>query len=108
VIILFANNELCRLCLTERLAKRKLGSKNAKKLKTRLADLQAVTRVTALVAGNPHPLKGNRNGQFALRLDGAWRLVFEPTNDLAKGDDDTVDWAKVTEVKIVEIEDYHD
>lgn len=108
MIILFADDDLRQLCSTERLARRRLGAPNAKKLKARLADLQAVANVMKLVAGRPHPLKGDRAGQFALDLDGGCRLVFEPANETATGADGVIDWSKVTEVRVVEIGDYHD
>lgn len=50
------------------------------KLRTRLADLIAAESVQDLVYGKPHPLKGKRLGQFAVSLEGAQRLVFEPSN----------------------------
>lgn len=108
MIIFFADDDLRQLCLTERLAKRRLGALNAKKLRTRLADLQAAANVMQLVAGRPHPLVGDRAGQFALDLDGGCRLVFEPANESAKGADGVIDWSRVTEVRVVEIGDYHD
>jgi proteic killer suppression protein len=62
-----------------------------------------------LVAGKPHPLKGDRLGQFAVSLDGGWRLVFVPANDpIPRHDDESVDWSQVTIVSIEQIVDYHD
>ena len=71
-----------------------------------------------LVAGRPHPLKGDseallrsadRAGQFAVDLEGAKRLVFEPANDpIPCNEDGSIDWSKVTHVCIVFIGDYHD
>ena len=107
-IITFADDDLRQLCSTERLAKRRIGSKNTKKLKARLADLQVAANVSQLVAGRPHPLKGDRAGQFALDLDGGCRLVFAPANDTATAAGGVIDWSKVTEVKVLEIGDYHD
>jgi len=31
-----------------------------------------------------HPLKGNRAGQYAVKLDGAWRLIFSIEGDVLK------------------------
>jgi proteic killer suppression protein len=109
VVIIFLNEGLQLLCAAKREATRKLGKKNAKKLRTRLADLMAASRVTDLVAGHPHPLKGDRAGQFAVSLDGGFRLVFEPAaNPAPLRDDGAVAWNAVTEVRIVFIGDYHD
>lgn len=61
--ITFDDSKLRNLCEQEKLAQRKLGANCAKKLTTRLADLAGVSCVTELVAGNPHPLKGDRAGE---------------------------------------------
>jgi proteic killer suppression protein len=29
-----------------------------------------------------HPLKGNRAGQYAVKLDGTWRLIFSIEGDV--------------------------
>jgi proteic killer suppression protein len=69
--ILFQTEALRKLCSSEHEAV------SAKKLRTRLADLRAVARVSELLAGRPHQLKGDRSGQIALDLHGSARLVFE-------------------------------
>jgi hypothetical protein len=38
--------------------------------------------------GRPHPLNGNREGQFAIDLAGAVRLVFEALDPIPKTSDD--------------------
>ena len=75
----------------------------------RLQALEAAARVTDLVAGNPHPLKGDRYGEFALDLAGGWRLTFVPAhNPCPASPDGGIDWAQVTIVTIEYIGDYHD
>jgi len=105
----FDNTELEQLCSTARLQTKRLGQKGAKKLQRRLADLMAVANVRALFAGRPHPLKGDRAGQFAVDLDGAARLVFEPAAEPPPvNEDGSIVWQHVTSVRIVYIGDYHD
>ncbi len=71
--------------------------------------LSVASCVAELVAGRPHPLKGDRAGEFALDLEGAKRLVFQPDNDpIPLLEDGSIDWSKVTAVCIVFIGDYHD
>lgn len=107
--ITFGDRKLQKLCEQQDLAERKLGAKCAKKLRTRLADLVAASCVTELVAGRPHPLKGDRAGEFAVDLEGAKRLVFKPDNDpIPFTEDGSIDWSKVTATCIVFIGDYHD
>lgn len=97
------------LCEKKAAAAKKLGDIGARKLQSRLADLMAASRVSDLVAGNPHPLKGDRLGQFALDLAGGWRLVFAPGNNpVPRRDDASIDWSAVTIVCIEFIGDYHD
>lgn len=105
----FKNKLLRELCEKRAIAARKLGDACARKLHGRLADLEAAANVTELRAGNPHPLLGDRRGQFALDLSGGWRLVFAPANDpLPRREDASIDWSRVTIVSIEYIGDYHD
>lgn len=107
--ILFHDKKLRELCEKQRKAERKLGPECARKLRARLSDLGAANQVTDLVAGNPHPLKGDRYGQFALNLTGGWRLVFSPGNDpCPQNPEGGIDWNQVTIVCIEYIGDYHD
>ncbi len=107
--IRYKDKKLRDLCEKKAVAEKKLGAACAGKLRSRLADLEAASRVSDLVAGHPHPLKGDRAGQFALSLAGGWRLVFSPGHDpsptLADG---AIDWSQVSIVCIDYIGDYHD
>lgn len=105
----FKDKKIRELCEKRAVAEKKLGAACARKLQTRLDDLDAATRVTDLVAGNPHPLKGDRHGQFAVDLAGGWRLVFAPRHDpCPTKDDQSIDWSRVTIISIEYIGDYHD
>ena len=107
--ITFRDRKLRRLCEDHRFAQKKLGADCARKLRTRLADLEAASRVSELVAGKPHPLTHDRAGQFALELSGGWRLVFSPDHDPCPTTaDGGIDWSWVTIVCIEFIGDYHD
>lgn len=105
----FAKPELRDICENFRAATKTLGAESARKLRSRLADIDAAESVSELVAGKPHPLKGTRAGQLSISLAGGMRLVIEPANDpIPKKNDGSVDWAQVTKVRVIEIEDYHD
>lgn len=109
MVILFADEKLRSLCQEEKRAVQHLGMPGFKKLRGRLSDLNAARCVGELVAGSPHPLKGDLRHQFALDLDGGRRLVFEAADDpIPKTSDGAIDWPKVTKVRIVFIGDYHD
>ena len=107
--ILYASKDLKALCVDDRKAKRALGGTGCRKLRARLADLDAASRVTELIAGRPHELRGDRAGQVALDLDRGRRLVFEPAvSPIPRKEDGGIAWAEVTAVRIVWIGDYHD
>lgn len=105
----FRDESLRKLCEQKRLMVRKLGDASARKLRARLEDLHSVSNVSELVVGRPHPMKGDRSGQFALELHGGYRLVFEPTRQPPPaGSGGGIDWNAVDEVTIVHVGDYHD
>ncbi|MEQ9368683.1 MAG: hypothetical protein RIG63_06560 [Coleofasciculus chthonoplastes F3-SA18-01] len=105
----FKDKTLKALCEQEELAQRKLGKQMARKLKARLGELMAASSVTELCAGHPHPLKGDRAGQYALDLVQPKRLVFEPDhNPVPRKEDGGIDCSRVTRVRIIWIGDYHD
>lgn len=105
----FKDEKLRKLCEDGTLARRRIGDVCARKLHSRLADLAAAGVVAELVAGRPHPLKHNRAGQFAVDLAGGVRLVFAPaTEPVPQTRDSSIDWLKVTAVRIEFIGDYHD
>ncbi len=55
-----------------------------------------------------HELRENRKGQFAVDITKNYRLVFVPNNDpLPQNKDGGLDLKKITDVKILGVEDYH-
>ena len=107
--ITFGSRKYQEISEQQKLAQKEFGKVGARKLRSRLADLAAAKSVRDLVAGRPHPLKGDRAGQFALDLEGAKRLVFRPVNDpIPYREDKSIDWSKVTSICVVFIGDYHD
>lgn len=107
--ILFRNKRLERLCLDKKAANRELGANAAKGLMSRFADLEAATTVSDLVAGKPHPLKGNRSDQFSVTVYGGVSLTFSSVDDpIPKNEDGSIDWHSVTSIRIEFIGDYHD
>ncbi len=105
----YKDKKLREICEKKAAAEKKLGAASARKLQVRLLALEAATRVTDLVAGNPHPLKGDRLGQFALDLAGGRRLVFAPAHDpCPTRPDGSIEWSEITIISIEFIGDYHD
>lgn len=51
-----------------------------RKIYERIEDLQMVSSIEALLMGRIgrcHPLKGNREGEYAMDLIGGYRLIFQ-------------------------------
>ena len=107
--ITYFDNELEKICNDFRYSQKVLGSDGVHKLKQRLADILAAESVTDLIAGHPHPLKGNLYGSFAVSLDRGNRLVFKPNHEeVPYNQDKAIDWSKVTKIKITYIGNYHE
>lgn len=101
--------EIRSLCMESRKATRILGADSAKKLRNRLADLEAARNVAELLAGRPHPYRGQMEKRFSLDLAGGKRLLFVPTKDPPPTKADrSIDWTAVAAVTIVFLGDNHD
>jgi proteic killer suppression protein len=109
--ILFASPELEELCNDERLVKRAHGDGVAKKLRSRLDDLRAAPNVAICTAlpGKFHALTRDRKGQYAVWLDKAKRLAFEPVAEpLPVLPDGSIDLGRIATIRVVFIGNYHD
>ena len=105
----YKTTKLKKLCLIAKEADKKLGPLSGKKLRSRLADIEAASNVSDLNAGRPHPYKGDKTGQFSLDLHGGYRLIFEPMEELPPlTDDGSIDWSKVKSIFVVVIGDPHE
>jgi toxin HigB-1 len=112
VEITFADNRIRKLCSGQNTGIRKLGSQCARKLRARLADLQAAANLEDLRgvpgAGRLHELSGDRRGFLAIDLSHPYRLLLRPTEDPPPfKKDGGLDWSQVTAVTITSIVDYH-
>jgi proteic killer suppression protein len=76
---------------------------------TRLADLRAAATLAEFrrLPGRCHELDGDRRGQLALELEGGKRLIFSPTGSDVQRANGGLDWDLVTEVRVIEVIDYH-
>lgn len=109
--ILFASKDLERLCHEDKVATRTIGADSARKLRSRLDDLNAAATLSyaSKLPGRFHALTGDRKGQFAFHLQGGCRLVIEPVGDpMPRRVDDSPDLERVTIVRVVFVGDYHD
>ena len=109
--ISFKTKKLEKECSTQKEAVRAYGSELAGVLMRRLTQIDAADCLADLPPTKPvrrHPLKGNRSGQFAVDLKYPFRLVFEPDHiPVPRLGDGAVNLAMVTEIRILEVVNYH-
>ena len=104
----FAEKSLRQLCENESRATRDLGATVAGQLKRRLSDMRAANRVSDLVAGRPRAIAGEGEQRFAVELSDGFRIVFCANhNALPMLKSGSVNWSKVSRVKILGIERDH-
>lgn len=107
----FASNKVRKRCSTKKEAVKAWGKLQARKVLQRLEEIRAADTLEvlqSLPAARCHPLKGDRQGQYALDLIHPHRLVFELAGDpAAYTDGKIVDPKKVKSVKILGVIDYH-
>lgn len=83
----------------------------AKLIRRRLDDLRAAPNLDAMrnLPGRCHELKGDRESEISLDLDGSYRLILYPAhNPIPLKPDRGLDWKKVTAVLVREVVDTHE
>lgn len=93
----------------QRRLRRTYGDACVKKLRNRMSSIWAAPTLEHLgrMPGGLHPLSGNRHGQFAMDLDGGWRLILRPREPVPLRPDGGVDRTLVAAVVIVEISQHY-
>jgi plasmid maintenance system killer protein len=109
--ITFASEKLRNYLHDDRQLKKDYGEVGYKRIRQRLDELYAAETLAAigmLRRGRCHELKGDRAGQLALDLHKGYRLIIEPADEpRPEKPDGGLDWANVTAVRVLEVEDYH-
>jgi hypothetical protein len=100
----FENKDLRKLCEDEQAAIEKYGMEISMKLQGRIADITAATTVNDLLAGNPALLDKESNN-YKVDLSINHLLVFCSANTkVPQQSDGSINWEKVTRIKILEIQ----
>ena len=89
---------------------RSFGNNIGRKILLRITQFEAADCLDDLrnLVGRHEELTGNRKDQLSCRLTANWRLIYRPfgnRNDYIENGG--LDWKKVTEVEIIEADDYH-
>jgi len=107
----FKTKKLAEVCNQEKKARGRHGPVCAKKIMLRMEQLAAATSLAdifRLPGARCHPLDHDYAGCFAVDLEHPKRLIFKPYPEKpAPQTDGSVDWAQVTGVMVIGIEDYH-
>lgn len=103
--ISFENPSLRQLCQSKNRAKTQFGEEFALKLKTLLADLDIWNNVNELIEGGIYNLKIDGKNSITIELGNDAKFVFCAINlDIPLNEDRTINWAKVTRIKVLRIE----
>jgi proteic killer suppression protein len=108
VEVLIADRKLADVCASDRQMRASYGVVRAKRVQLRLTQLRVAETLEDVrtMAGRCHELTGDLRGHLALDLDGAYRLIFKPTEWIEKPSGG-LDWQAVRSVVVTEITDYH-
>ncbi len=109
--ISYSTRKLQKLCTVEKEMRGTLGPRTAEKLKSQLALIEAAPTLEDLERmpqTRCHEMKGDRRGQISIDLVHPRRLYFVPDHDpVPTKEEGGLDWAAVTQVVIVAIDDPH-
>lgn len=104
--VIIKDRKLNKIILDDKELIRTIGIKLARKVRQRYNELEAVNNFKEYLdigIGDPHPLVGNLDNLFGIKLDGNTRLIVEPLS--VKLDDESL--RKCKEVNLKGVADYH-
>jgi len=111
MVIYFRTKRIQKICSKQNIAQMKLNVNMARKLQQRMMELQAaetLTDMAMLPSARCHELTGDRKGQLSVDLVHPYRLLFVPSNNpVPRKNDGGLDWSRVTEIMIIDIDDTH-
>ena len=107
----FANRKLAKELADEKTILRSYGADNGRRICQRLAQLMAASNLETLRTlpqMRAHELTADRAGQISVDVRHPYRLLLAPDHDeVPRKPDGGLDWTRVTNVKILGIEDTH-
>ena len=107
--IAFSSKSLRDLCAEENIATEQLGKKSANMLQHRLNDIRAASCVNELPTGNPRVINNRKQDTYLIDLhDDICILICANHNKNPVTESNTIDWKKVSRVKVIKVGVYHD
>lgn len=111
MLILFRTTKLEKTFASEKELARTYGAEQAKGIMRRMSELRAarcLADLRLLPQLRAHELTGDRKGQISITVKQPFRLIILPANDpVPTLPDGGLDWDGATEVKVIEVVDYH-
>jgi len=110
VEVSFASTKFARLCSSMDRMVRELGPEMARRLGTRLQELEAAESLAdlrLLPQVRAHELGGDRDEQISLDLVHPRRLIIRATNPPPRNPEGGLDWDAIKSVVVLEIADTH-
>jgi plasmid maintenance system killer protein len=110
VEIFFRSARLHRVCNSEALLLRTFGRDNGRRIRRRLAVLEAAGSLADVPPTPPercHALKGDLRGCFAVDVLQPFRIVFSAADVLGRVLAARVAAYRVTSILVIDIRDYH-
>ena len=109
--ITFRTKKIEKVCKSEKELQKSYGKQNAKVIWMRIKFLRSASNLSQILTTEPfklHQLQGNKKGHYAVNLQNGLRLVFIPNhNPVPRKKDGGIDKEQVTEIKIIDILNYH-
>ncbi|MBQ8072043.1 MAG: killer suppression protein HigA [Bacteroidales bacterium] len=108
--VLYRSEHLRKCAEDKKYSVKKLGTIRSSKYMQRIADLLLAETLEDVrnLPGNYHELTANRKGQWAVSLDGPYRLIFVPHEDPIPTDQyGKYLWIEIKGVEVIGIDNYH-
>lgn len=109
--ISFSSKKIQKFCSSEKESTKKWGASLSKRVRQRLAELNAaetLADMSRLPPARCHELSGAKKGQFSVDVSANYRLIFKPDCvPVPKKEDEGINLGKVLDIKVLEVRDYH-
>lgn len=99
--LVFADPEVRKMCECQASAENALGSRSARLLRARLADLCAADKISDVVAGSPKPAS---RSTFVIALHNPHKLVLEAAMNPIPKKNNKIDWDAIDCFRVLAVD----